>query len=308
LTEATGVGARLRQAREEQGLAIDDVALQLKFAPRQIEFLEQERFDRLPGPTIARGMVRNYARLLKLDPEPLIQRMAPQAEPPPDPGLIAERFRQQMPFSDSGRRSTLIYAGFSVALLILVGVLAYEWQQQKATPQFVAPARERPQAEPAQTASVVQAPAPAPEPASAVPAVEPKPPAPVVAEQKKSAPAVTEQKKPGASVAEQKKPAPAVAEKKPEAEKLASADNTLPPGQHRIVFRSEGEAWLEVKDGSGRMLISALNPAGAERSVRGQPPFEIVIGNASSVRMTYDGKPVDLRPHTRVEVARFTLK
>jgi cytoskeleton protein RodZ len=129
-----------------------------------------------------------------------------------------------------------------------------------------------------------------------------------VAEQKKSAPAVTEQKKPGASVAEQKKPAPAVVEKKPEAEKLASADNTLPPGQHRIVFRSEGEAWLEVKDGSGRMLISALNPAGAERSVRGQPPFEIVIGNASSVRMTYDGKPVDLRPHTRVEVARFTLK
>jgi cytoskeleton protein RodZ len=288
LTEATGVGARLRQAREEQGLAIDDVALQLKFAPRQIEFLEQERFDRLPGPTIARGMVRNYARLLKLDAEPLIQRMAPQAEPPPDPGLIAERFRQEVPFSDSGRRSTLIYAGFSVALLVLVGVLAYEWQQQKATPQFVAPAGERSQPEPARTASVVQAPAPAPEPAPAVPAVEPKPPAPVVAEQKK--------------------PAPAVAAKKPEAEKLASADNTLPPGQHRIVFRTEGEAWLEVKDGSGRMLISALNPAGAERSVRGQPPFEIVIGNASSVRMTYDGKPVDLRPHTRVEVARFTLK
>ena len=278
MTEAAGVGARLRQAREEQGLAIDDVALQLKFAPRQIEFLEQERFDRLPGPTIARGMVRNYARLLKLDPEPLIQRMAPHAEPAPDPGLIAERFRQEVPFSDSGRRSTLIYAGFSVALLVLVGALAYEWQQQKAPPQFVAPAQERPQPEPAQTASVAQPPAPAPEPAPAVPAVEPKP------------------------------PAPAAVEKKLEPEKVASAEKTLPPGQHRIVFRTEGEAWLEVKDGSGRTLISALNPAGAERSVRGQPPFEIVIGNASSVRMTYDGKPVDLRPHTRVEVARLTLK
>jgi len=136
LTEAAGVGARLRQAREEQGLAIDDVALQLKFAPRQIEFLEQERFDRLPGPTIARGMVRNYARLLKLDAEPLIQRMAPHAEPAPDPGLIAARFRQEVPFSDSGKRSTLIYAGFSVALLVLVGALAYEWQQQKAPPRI----------------------------------------------------------------------------------------------------------------------------------------------------------------------------
>src|SRR5262245_49572102 len=288
LTEASGVGARLKQEREAQGLAIDDVALQLKFAPRQIEFLEQDRFDRLPGPTIARGMVRNYARLLKLDPEPLVQRMAPQAEPAPDAGRIAERFRQRVPFSDSGRRSTLIYAGFSVALLVLVGVLAYEWQQQKSTPQFVAPALERPQPEPAQTASVVQPPAPAPEPAPAAPAVEPKPPVP--------------------AMAEQKKPVPVVVEKKPEAEQVAAAEKTLPPGQHSIVFRTQGEAWVEVKDGAGRLLISSLNPAGTERTLRGQPPFEIIVGNASSVRMTYDGKPVDLRPHTRVEVARFTLK
>jgi len=292
LTEASGVGARLKQAREAQGLAIDDVALQLKFAPRQIEFLEQDRFDRLPGPTIARGMVRNYARLLKLDPEPLVQYMAPQAQPAPDAGRIAERFRQRVPFSDSGRRSTLIYAGFSVALLVLVGVLAYEWQQQKSTPQFVAPAGERPhpQPEPAQTASVEQPPAPAPEPAPPpAPAIEAKTPPPVVAEPKKPAPVMAEQKK-------------------PQAEKLATAEKTLPPGEHRIVFRTEGEAWVEVKDAAGRLLISSLNPAGTERTLRGQPPFEIVVGNASSVRMTYDGKPVDLRPHTRVEVARFTLK
>jgi cytoskeleton protein RodZ len=63
-----------------------------------------------------------------------------------------------------------------------------------------------------------------------------------------------------------------------------------------------------VKDGSGRMLIATLNPAGTERALRGRPPFEIVIGNAASVRLTYDGKPVDLRPYTKVEVARLTLK
>jgi cytoskeleton protein RodZ len=282
----TGVGALLRQAREEQGLAIDDVAQQLKFAPRQIESLEQERFDRLPGPTIARGMVRNYARLLRLDPEPLIQRLAPQAEPPPDPGQIAERFRQEVPFSDTGKRSTLIYAGFSVALLALVGVLAYEWQQQKAVPQFVAPAREQLKAEPGQAAAAPAPPAAAPAP----PAVATEPPAPPPA------------------VVELKKPEPSVAQKKPLVEELASAEKQVPPGGHRIVFRTEGEAWLEVKDGSGRVLISSLSPAGTERTVRGQPPFEIVVGNASSVRMTYDGKPVDLRPHTKVEVARLTLK
>ena len=256
-------------AREAQGLAIDDVAQSLKFAPRQIESLEQERFDRLPGPTIARGMVRNYARLLKLDPEPLLSRMAPQPERAADAGQIAERFRQEVPFAESGRRSTLVYAGFSIGLLVLVGVVAYEWQQQKAAPEFVAPARERP---------------------------EPEPAAPAVA----SAPAVE------APVAE--KPEPKMIEDEKPKEAAEKTEAALAPGTHRIVLRTEAEAWLEVKDGSGRMLISSLNPAGTERTVRGRPPFEIVIGNASAVKVTYDGKPVDLRPHTKVQVARLTLK
>jgi cytoskeleton protein RodZ len=300
LTELTGIGAQLKQAREAQGLAIDDVALQLKFAPRQIESLEQERFERLPGPTIARGMVRNYARLLKIDPEPLIERLSPRVEAPPDANQIADRFRQEVPFSDSTKRSTLLYAGFSVGVLLLVAAVAYEWHQQKTppAPQQVA---EAPAPEPAQPAEPPAQPvAAAPQP----PAPEPAP-APVVAEKK--APVVAEKK------AIEKKPVPvAVPAKKPEPEPVAAADESsdkpLAPGTHRIVLRTEGEAWLEIKDGAGRMLISSLNPAGTERTVRGRAPFDVVIGNASSVKLTYDGKPVDLRPHTKVEVARFTLK
>jgi len=300
LTELTGIGAQLRQAREAQGLAIDDVALQLKFAPRQIESLEQERFERLPGPTIARGMVRNYARLLKLDPEPLIERLAPRVESPPDANQIAERFRQEVPFSDSTKRSTLLYAGFSVGVLLLVGALAYEWQQQKAAPRVEAPPPERtqPAEPPAQTAAAPQPPASVPEPAPA------PVPAPVVMEK-------PVEKKPAPVAVPAKKSQPESPPKTAQPEIVATAEDAekpLAPGTHRIVLRTEGEAWLEVKDGAGRMLISSLNPAGTERTIRGRAPFDIVIGNASSVKLTYDGKPVDLRPHTRVEVARFTLK
>jgi cytoskeleton protein RodZ len=270
LTDLVGVGSELKAARESQGLAIDDVAQQLKFAPRQIESLEQEHFDRLPGPTIARGMVRNYARLLKLDPEPLLERMAPKVEKAPDAGRIAARFRQPVPFSDGTKRSSLLYAGFSVGLLVLVGAVAYEWQQEKATPEFVAPAQsQRPQPEEiTQTAAVVQSPStevPQSPQASAEPAAE-------------------------------------------EEEKPAAAYRPLAPGTHRLVLRTEGEAWLEVKDGEGRMLVSSLNPPGTQRVVRGRPPFEIVIGNASLVKLTYNDKPIDLRPYTKVQVARFTLK
>src|SRR5688572_22812198 len=120
----TGVGAQLKQAREAAGLGVDDVARQLKLLPRQVESLEVERFDRLPGPAIARGMVRNYARLLELNAEALMQRMAPPVEEAPEP--------------PARRRPTLLYAGFFGVLLALAGIVAYEWPQDKAASESAA--------------------------------------------------------------------------------------------------------------------------------------------------------------------------
>jgi cytoskeleton protein RodZ len=282
LTELTGIGAELRAARESQGLAVADVAQQLKFAARQIESLENERFDRLPGPTIARGMVRNYARLLNLDPEPLVERMSPKVEPPPDSAQLAARFRQPVPFSDNARRSTLVYAGFSVAVLALVGVVAYEWQQERAAPQFVAPAQ--PQRPPEPAPQVAEAPVAEPRKALEKPVEKPKP-QPVVAA-------------PKAEPKAQAKPEP-----EPEPELREATGNF-----HRVVVICDQESWVEVKDGTGRSLISSLNPAGSERVVRARGPFEIVIGNAKGVRLIVDDKPVDLKPHTRVDVARLTVQ
>jgi cytoskeleton protein RodZ len=78
--------------------------------------------------------------------------------------------------------------------------------------------------------------------------------------------------------------------------------------QHRIEFTCREESWIEVKDGTGRALVSSLNAAGCQRLVRGRGPFEIVIGNARGVTLSVDGKLVDLAPHTRGEVARVTFE
>jgi cytoskeleton protein RodZ len=274
----TGVGAVLKRQREAAGLAIADVAERLKLLPRQIESLEHERFDRLPGPAIARGMVRNYARLLELDAEPLLERMVPRGEKEPERGEIAGRHREQLPPSTASRRSTLLYAGFSVALLVLIGVFAYDWQrEEKAAPESVAPP---------QPTTVTQAP-------------------PTAVQKPLEKPVERPVEAPLEKPAESEKPQVAKAPDKPKPE--AAAQPAVPPGVHRLVLRMEEEAWLEVRDGTGRSLVSSLNPAGTERAVRGQPPFELVIGNAAHVKLTYDGKPVDLTPHIRGEVARFTL-
>ena len=69
-----------------------------------------------------------------------------------------------------------------------------------------------------------------------------------------------------------------------------------------------GPSWTEIRDRSGTLLISRLVAADAVEGVRGAPPFEVVLGNAHAVTLTYRGKTVDLTPHTRQNVARLTLQ
>jgi histidyl-tRNA synthetase len=58
------------------------VAQQLKLSPRQVRALETDDFTRLPGRTFVRGFVRNYARLVALDPELVLGALPGGAETP----------------------------------------------------------------------------------------------------------------------------------------------------------------------------------------------------------------------------------
>jgi len=75
-----------------------------------------------------------------------------------------------------------------------------------------------------------------------------------------------------------------------------------------LIFSFDGSSWVEVKDAAGRTIFSQMNAKGSTQVVEGQPPFQLVVGNASQVRLQFNDQPVDLRPHTRVEVARLTLE
>jgi cytoskeleton protein RodZ len=79
-------------------------------------------------------------------------------------------------------------------------------------------------------------------------------------------------------------------------------------GGQRLQFVFDGDAWVEVKDKSGKVIFYQLNSKGSQQSVRGTPPFSLVIGNAAHVRLTYNDKPVDLAPHIKVDVARLTIE
>ncbi len=89
------------------------------------------------------------------------------------------------------------------------------------------------------------------------------------------------------------------------------AAENAPPRSSAVAemhFTFTTESWVEVRDRNNRILLSQLNPAGTEQRLQGRTPLTLVVGNAHGVRLTYKGAPVDLAPHTRVEVARLTLE
>ncbi|UHQ18920.1 DUF4115 domain-containing protein [Lysobacter sp. KIS68-7] len=62
----SGVGQRLRTAREKQGLSLEEVASRLKMPRSVVQSLEDEDWSRLGAPVFVRGQLRSYSRLLGL--------------------------------------------------------------------------------------------------------------------------------------------------------------------------------------------------------------------------------------------------
>ena len=74
------------------------------------------------------------------------------------------------------------------------------------------------------------------------------------------------------------------------------------------MFTFAGKSWVEVKDASQNIIFAQINDAGTHQVVSGKPPFVLVIGNAPAVQLQYDDRQIDLRPYTKVDVARLNLE
>ena len=68
------LGHILREARETKGLTITEAQEETRINSKYLAALENGEYDKLPTPVHVRGFLRNYARFLGLDPQPLLER------------------------------------------------------------------------------------------------------------------------------------------------------------------------------------------------------------------------------------------
>ncbi len=70
------VGQSLRGQRDLLGLSLDDVVRHTHLRRHYLQALESGNLEGLPSPVQGRGMLKNYAAFLGLDPEPVMLRFA----------------------------------------------------------------------------------------------------------------------------------------------------------------------------------------------------------------------------------------
>lgn len=288
VSEAPGMA--LAAARRANNLSVADVARQLKLSVNQIEALEAGAFEKLPGPVFVRGFIRNYARLLKLDPEAVLRWVNPGVPSPVVSSLEASPQRE-IPFPRAAARRWPAY--MMATLLLIGGLAAYEfyWSEPGFTVLKNPPAAEITAASPVPATPELPVPAAAePAPVTGGPA-EPAPAA-------SAEPAVTRETS-AAGDNNQAQPPQAT---------TPAAGEAAASGEYSLQFVFGEKSWVEVRDGSGKVIFSQLNQRGSKKQIYGKPPFSLVIGNAHGVQLTYNDKPVDLEPHIKVDVARFTLE
>lgn len=275
---STGAGALLRQARESHRLTIADVAQAIKLAPRQVEAIEEGDFASLRGQTFARGFVRNYARYLQIDPEPLVQMVDEQLGRAQVDLNPISNVRAPMPAAPSGAPGSLI-ALVLLALAALAVVVYFD--RTRPTPDIA----------PAAPESARQSAAGAGE-AAAARSAEAQPGASA------AAPAASGGATQGsAGIAQTATQAPPPTPAAP-----------APSASRKLVFRFERESWVQVKDGAGNVLTIGTNKAGSTQTVEGKPPLSVTVGNSEFVRLEADGKPIDLKKLSEIGVARFKLE
>ncbi len=306
-------GARLRAGREAVGLKLADVALELRLSVETINALEHDAADKLPAPIFVRGYVRNYAVLLGLPPQELVEAYNSSVAGLQNQGLRAGPMQQQL--VGARRRNYLVWL-----LVLVVAVAAGWWFQQRTVPppgraSITGQTSDR-NADQAQAPPAAANSASEPNQGGIPPAVQPVQPGSNPAEIREGdanlppqaepvVPPPDDVGAPGESTAAV--PAPTEPAAPTAAPPSAAPQSSEAVAGDTLTLAFTDRSWVEVRDAAGQRLLYRLANAGETHTVQGKPPFRLVLGNAPAVRVEFNGKPVDVASHTKGRTARFSV-
>lgn len=320
---ASGCGSALKQARINSGLSVQEVCKQLRLSSNQIEAIENDLFHALPHQSTVRGFIRNYAKLLKIDAEPVLrayQNIVPDTQPK---SLSVKASTDKTVIGAGEKKVSFKLLAILGSASILIGFIAFYYNSniKPHTPTSVT--------EPLPTSSVdggnqtgtldldIQSSSmntsgdstgitadstnlPLGEGSASQTDTSLVPPlsnnSDVTATPNTNTPSAPIPSVPATP------PAPATTN-------ALAAPTPLPAvGESAIQFQVSAESWVRVETPFGKKIFSALLPAGTTQSVNAKPPVNIIVGNAEVTKVNINQQPYDLSTVSHGKVARIQLK
>ena len=328
-------GHLLREAREERGYSQKEVARDLHLTSKVIDALEESNFDIIPSSLFARGYIRSYARHLGLDGQALVAEFdavygVPNQNKKPMPG-VHQLGQQSKPGDTWVKLISIIF----VIGLVVASVLWWQHQNggsmlQRLNNVTLSNTVTEPVVEslgeddnssdmgllaanPIEVGTTVsevsddqtaatEAPAQALDVAEIV-AV--KPIVTALSEAVSVSPEMSDVSD-SSALNPETIAVPAVAQTE---ESTGAADvAALGPNEALLMMAFDKDCWVEIKDGNGKMILSDLYASGSTIEQVVTAPIEILLGRSSGVtQMTFNDEVIDLKPHTRKDIARLTL-
>ncbi len=301
-------GRLLQSKRQELNWSVEDVAHALHLAPRQIHALEADNYGALPGMAIARGFLRSYAKLLKLDPAPLVEMIANEAGARNEDASL-RRALPDKPFYANrsltwGAKPRAWARGGLVGVMLILAALLLAWKADWLAPSWVDEVRNL-----------------LPEQAAAP---EGKYPEGVNGEAENNATPASSGSTPASAnaqalMAEPTEASSANVATAPDASGLAIVQGAAAPSNEReragdtpgtgdlLVLKLREDSWIEIRDAHNKPLLSRLVKAGESETVPVRGPLKLKIGNAAGVDAQLRGVPIELSASAKNNVARLTV-
>lgn len=289
-------GAMLREAREAQGLHIAALAVALKVPVKKLEALEAGRFEELPDMVFARSLALSVCRALKVDPAPIMASL-PESKATPFKAKETDlntTFKESGPVSHRGWLAQISTPlGLAVVFLVVAISAIVLWPKTSLLDDDAAATTNA-----STPLAFTEPPLALPSEVSASESGTPDLPTPLPAT--------------GQQVAQLAANPSAVPVSQAEAGVSTAPVATLSPDASTpsavLELSGRGESWVEVTDATGQSKLRRIILNGEVIRVAGQLPLAVTVGRADMVSVAVRGKPVDLTPLARDNVARFEVK
>ncbi|AKE52472.1 RodZ domain-containing protein [Kangiella geojedonensis] len=318
-----GPGALLKQTREQQGLSLEDVSTRLKLTQSVLKKIEADDYEGDLPVTFYRGYLKNYAELLKIEGVDVcanFQEYCQKNNLFSTPPQRLEGLELDKPINSG---NWIFKAATTIIILALLFAIYYVVVEKELWKKFVpsdSPSQtintgnDGLELDPSSGGGLTMGESTSPDQSAGSLTVESES-APTNESATDNIDTEGSLSLGGDNLGESSQGdnnAASSSENQEASQSSLVSDNQTSAAVESSVSGAlslsfSGDCWVRIQDASGKVLALGIKSAGTSLQLSGKAPFNLTLGKASAVQLTYNGGAVDLSSYPDSRAAKLTL-